>query len=75
LQTLKNYSIIYYKINKKILKEVIMAEYRLIFNDDKCMIVSDEELIDKILLEQDRFIEIDGKCYNKNYIKIIERIK
>ncbi len=27
-----------------------MAEYRLIFNDD----LSDEELIDKILLEQDR---------------------
>lgn len=52
-----------------------MAEYKLIFNDDKCITISDEELIDKILLEQDRFIEINGKCYNKNYIKIIERIK
>ncbi len=52
-----------------------MAKYRLILNDDKCIAVSDEELIDKILFKQDRFIEIDGKCYNKNYIKIIERIK
>ena len=31
-----------------------MAEYRLIFNDDKYITVSDKELIDKILLEQDR---------------------
>jgi hypothetical protein len=52
-----------------------MAEYRLTLNDDKCITVSDEELIDKILFEHDRFIEINGKCYNKNYIRIIERIK
>lgn len=52
-----------------------MAEYRLILNDDTYITVSDEELIDKVLLEQDRFIEVDGKCYNKNYIRIIERIK